>query len=187
MNFDEAFKHYQEGTASEEEKAYVKEQLALANEFLADDDAKLSPAPCKEAEDDDVKKAKKTFKWKYIIVPVCTIVAVLLVVAAILGGVFGFAASSAKDSAGYKKYECIEIARDKAFEFLQDATMPMATRIESADELVLDDVDLEFNYNGRHLENSYYSYFVEFVFYNVDIELEVDTRTGYCKVVDVDY
>lgn len=187
MNFDEAFKHYQDGTASEEEKAYVKEQLKLANDFLADDDAKMSSAPCKEAEKEDVKKAKKKFKWRYIVIPVCTIIGILLAVGAILGGVFGSAASYAKSSAQYKRYECVEIAREKAFEFLQDATMPMATTIKSSSELELDDVDLEFNYNGRHLQNSYYSYFVEFDFYNVEIELEVDTRTGNCKVVDVDF
>lgn len=186
MNFDEAFKHYQDGTASEEEKAYVKEQLKLANDFIADDNAKLSSAPCKEAEKDDVKKAKIKFKWRYIVIPVCTIVAVLLVVGAILGGVFGYSASCAKDSVVYNRYACVEIARDKAFEFLKNKTISLPYIITSADELIIDDVDLEFNYNGRHLDNSYYSYFVEFDFYGVEIELEVDTRTGECKVVDVD-
>lgn len=33
MNFDEAFKHYRDGVATEEEKQFVKEQLAKANEF----------------------------------------------------------------------------------------------------------------------------------------------------------
>lgn len=187
MNFDEAFKRYQDGTASEEEKAYVKEQLKLANEFIADDDAKLATAPCKEAEQEDVKKAKKKFKWRYIVIPVCTIVAVLLVVAAILGGVFGYSASCAKDAAVYHKLECVEMARDKAFEFLRDKVTSLPYKITSADELAIDDIDLEFNYNGKHLDNSYYSYFVEFEFYQVDIEIEVDTRTGECKVVDIDF
>lgn len=187
MNFDEAFKRYQEGTASEEEKSYVKEQLKLANEFISDDDAKLSSAPCKEAEQEDVKKAKKKFKWRYIVIPVCTIVAVLLVVAAILGGVFGYSASCAKDAAFYKKNACVEMARDKAFEFLNESSAPFVAKLNSKDDLILEDVDLEFNYNGKHLDNSYYSYYVEFEFYNIEIEVEVDTRTGDCKVIDIDF
>ena len=98
MNFDDAFKHCQEGVATEEEKQFVKEQLAKANEFLKSESIR-DESPVKEADVEDVRKAKKKFKWQYIVIPICSIVCVLLVIAAILGGVFGSAASYAKDAA----------------------------------------------------------------------------------------
>ena len=55
MNFDEAFARYKDGVATEEEKAYVKEQLAIANAFVADDE-KLRSVPVAEATDDDVDR-----------------------------------------------------------------------------------------------------------------------------------
>ena len=58
MNFEEAFARYKDGIATEEEKAYVRQQLEIANAFVADDEKRQS-VPVAEASDDDVKKAKK--------------------------------------------------------------------------------------------------------------------------------
>lgn len=38
MNFEEAFARYKDGIATEEEKAYVRQQLKIANAFVADDE-----------------------------------------------------------------------------------------------------------------------------------------------------
>lgn len=185
MNFDDAFKHYQEGCATDEEKAYVKQQLQLANDFF-EDDAKHDSVPCKEAGREEVKKAKKKFKWRYVIIPVCSIVLSLIIIASILGGVFGYAASCAKKSAFYGRQACAEIARDKAFDFMTNDSLPYDFAISNRQDLTLHDVDAHFNYNGRRLEDSYYTYFVEFEYFDFEIELEVDTRNGDCRVVKVD-
>lgn len=185
MNFDEAFKHYQEGTATDEEKAYVKEQFAVANSFFQDD-SKLNAAPVKEAGADEVKKAKKKFKWRYLIVPACVIIGSLIIVATILGGVFGYAASCAKKSISYKRNMCADNAKQAAYAFVQDRNVQTAIELRSPYDFKVDDIDAEFNYNGRRLEDSYYSYFIELEFSNFEIELEVDSRTGECRVVDFD-
>ena len=86
MNFEEAFARYKDGIATEEEKAFVRQQLEIANAFVADDEKRQS-IPVAEASDDDVKKAKKKFKWRYVVIPALSLICTLLAIAAILGGV----------------------------------------------------------------------------------------------------
>ena len=183
MNFDDAFKHYQEGVATDEEKQFVKDQLAKANEFLKDESLRES-SPVKEADVEEVKKAKKKFKWKYIVIPFCSFVCVLAVVAAILGGVFGSAASYAKKSAQYDKSYCINAAKEAAFEFVNDSPYYGFIAINDKNDFKVDDIDADFNYNGKDLKRSYYTYIVELELKRQDfkIEIEVDTRNGNCRV-----
>ena len=54
MNFEEAFARYKDGIATEEEKAYVRQQLEIANAFVADDEKRQS-VPVAEVSDDGVK------------------------------------------------------------------------------------------------------------------------------------
>lgn len=187
MNFDEAFKHCQDGVATEEEKQFVKEQLAKANEFLQNESVR-EESPVKEADAEEVKKAKKKFKWQYIVIPFCSLVCVLAVIAAILGGVFGSAASYAKKSAVYSKSACIDIAKAKAFEFVSDSSNFTYVNAASKDDFKTEDVDADFNYNGKDLKNSYYTYIVELEVKRSDFEIkiEVDTRNGDCRVIKVD-
>lgn len=180
MNFDEAFAHYQEGVATDEEKAFVKEQLAIASKVVADDEKRQS-APVKEASDDDVKSAKKKFKWRYIVIPALSIVIALMVIAAILGGVFGSAATYAKQSAVYSKYECEIFAREKLEELMPSDILP-----SYASTFETEDVDREFNYVAHDIKKSYYSYYFTFerdddLYPDADevkVIIEVNTVTG---------
>ena len=58
MNFDDAFKHYRDGVATDEEKQFVKDQLAKANEFLQNETFR-DESPVKEADVKEVKQAKR--------------------------------------------------------------------------------------------------------------------------------
>ncbi len=187
MNFDVAFKHFEDGVATEEEKQFVKEQLAKANAFLQKESVR-EESPVKEADAEDVKKAKKKFKWRYIVIPICSLVCALLVVGAILGGVFGSAASYAKKSALYSKSACIDIAKTKALEFVANSTNLTYVNATSKDDFKIEDVDADFNYNGKDLKSSYYTYIVELEekFSDFEIKIEVDTRNGDCKVIKID-
>lgn len=187
MNFDDAFKHCQEGVATDEEKQFVKDQLAKANEFLKEESLR-EESPVKEADAEVVRKAKKKFKWQYIVIPACSIVCVLLIIAAILGGVFGSAASYAKDAVFYKKSACVDIARQKAYEFVSESPNYTFVTVNGKEDFHVDDVEADFNYNGKDLKSSYYTYIVELEVkrYDFEIEIEVDTRTGDCKVIKVD-
>lgn len=59
MNFEEAFARYKDGIATEEEKAFVRQQLEIANAFVADDEKRQS-IPVAEASDDDVKRQRRS-------------------------------------------------------------------------------------------------------------------------------
>ena len=151
MNFEEAFARYKDGIATEEEKAFVRQQLEIANAFVADDEKRQS-VPVAEASDDDVKKAKKKFKWRYVVIPALSLICALLAIAAILGGVFGSAASYAKRSVVFGKNDCEVIAREKLEEVIPSSILPsLASTFE------VDDVDTEFNYVAHDIKKSYYS------------------------------
>ena len=184
MNFDEAFEHCKNGVATEEEKQYVKQQLEKANEFLNSESVR-EDSPVKEADVEEVKKAKKKFKWQYVVIPVCSLIGVLMAIAAILGGVFGSAASYAKKAVAFSKAECAALAKDKAYEFVTDRSLPSILGVTSKDDFVVDDMDREFNYSGSDIKNSYYSWIVELEAYDFEIKIEVDTRNGNCKVIKV--
>lgn len=180
MNIDEAFQHYREGTATEEEARLVREQIDLANALLKDEDRR--GATFAEADEETVKKAKKKFKWQYIVVPVCTIIALLLCIAAILGGVFGSAASYAKKQIVYERSACAQIAQKEAFACQQDGRLDVGAT--SAGDFVVKDTDAEFNFNALDIKESFYSCFVKLYFDGQRVAtIEVDTRTG--KVMNV--
>lgn len=187
MNFEEAFAHYKDGVATEEEKAYVKKQLEIAKAFVADDE-KYQSAPVIEATDDDVKKAKKKFKWRYVVIPAISLICTLLVVAAILGGVFGSAATYAKQSMIYSKYECEAFAWEKLKDVMPTSVMPT-----DSSTYEVDDVDKEFNYVAHDIKKSYYSYYFTFErnddLYPDDSEvkvvIEVNTVTGVATLVKI--
>lgn len=182
MNFEDAFNNYKNGTATEEEKAYVKEQICLAN-ALIDGDEKRG-ANFVEADAETVKKAKKKFKWQYVVVPLCAFVGTLIAIAAILGGVFGSAASYAKKQIMFDRAACSEIAKAEAFRYQQNGKL--ATTAQSADDFVVKDTDAEFNYNFHDITTSYYTCYVKLYFEDEKaVYIEVDTRTGDVKRVVV--
>lgn len=184
MNFEEAFKHCQEGVATQEEKDYVKSQLNAANSFL--DSQTVSAAPVKEAEKSDVKKAKKRLR-RFVLIPLCAVLCALVIVGTILGGVFGYAASSANKSAQYGKYECIEIARQTAFNFVQGLSPnPNNTLLNNIENYRIDEVDRDFIYNSQKLSNSFYVYVVEIDNGLCSFEIQVDTRNGNTKILEAE-
>lgn len=190
MNFDEAFKHYSEGTATEEEKAFVKDELAKAKAFspLFDDEGlNVTPAPIKEAEANEIRAAKKEFKWSKIIYAVCGVGLILIVVAAILGGVFGAASNYANENIVYGKEQCVEFAKQYAYDFLVNNPLGGFDFISGPDDLKVDDIDKEFNYDGSDLEKSYYEYRITLETATNEIVVDVDTRfANSCKLHSIE-
>lgn len=179
MNFEDAFKHYKEGTATEEERQLVLDELAKAKALssLMDDDAlAVNPAPVAEADINEIKAAKKQFKAKNLIIALGSICAVLVVIGAILGGVFGYAASCAKKQIVYDKPQCIALAKTELIAFINNSPMPLLPINET--NLRVDDVDADFHFEAD-LGDSYYSYKVELETPDgTDYVVNIDTRTG---------
>ena len=181
MNYEDAFKHYREGTATEEEKAFVQEEIAKAKALstLLDDEAlAVKPAPIKEADAKEVKEAKHQLIWKRVLAGLLSIVALLVIIGAVLGGVFGSAATYAKDSIVYSKAEAAEIATEFAY---NDAVNRFGFTGSVTDF---------FNFEGD-LKSSYYTYKVEVTGWSEDgwefeYEISVNSKTGSCSVLELE-
>ncbi len=179
MDFEEAFAHYKEGTATPEETELVKAEIAKAkaiSELIDEERIVIEPAPVNEVEKEDVKKAKKQFKHKFVIIALCSFVAFILVAGAILGGVFGFAASSANKSIEYGKEECIDIAINKFVEMYNTTKFAGMPEI-SAENCYVEDVDKDFHVESK-LKNSFYTYEIEIEAVGIEGTMRIDTRTG---------
>ena len=196
VDFEDALEHVQAGTATEQEKLYVTSQMAAANAFFSND-FRRSGAPVREASGAEVKKAKKSFKMRYIIIPVCVVLVAILAVGAILGGVFGFAATSAKNNMTISREECIQTAKMYVFNNQDRLFVGLAENTFGLEQLYIEDVERQFNYNGRNLGASYYSYEIEVKgraalaserhpILEIEVKVRVNTATRNVEVIDLD-
>ncbi len=197
LEFEEALEHVQQGTATERETMYVKSQMAAANAFFSDD-FRRSGAPVREASGAEVKKAKKSFKMRYIVIPVCVVLIAILLVGAILGGVFGFAASSAHKNMTIGREESVQLAKQYVLNNQNSIFAELGQDSFNADQLFIEEVERHFNYNEHNLSASYYSYEIEvkgrrFVegggrkpYVEIEVKVVVNTKTGNSEVIDRD-
>ncbi len=197
LEFEDALEHVQQGTATEREKLYVKSQMAAANAFFSND-FRRSGAPVREASGAEVKKAKKSFKMRYIVIPLCVVMVVILAVGAILGGVFGFAASSAHKNMTISRDECKQLAKQYVLDRQRQIFVELEQTTFNADQLYIEDDERHFNYNEHDLSASYYSYEIEvkgrlFVegggrknVVEIEVKVEVNSKTGNIDVIERD-
>ena len=196
MNYEEAFKNYENGTATEEEKAFVKAELekakALAS-IIDDDKVVETPSPILEADVEEIKTAKKQFKIKHLLFALGAVAMLLAMVGAILGGVFGYAASSAKKQVTVNKTKAVEIGRAELLDWLNDMRsdinnqlgLPAGTLMYTIEEIRAEDVDVDFNYE-LPLDESYYIYKVEFEARDTDYKVFIDSRGGRVIRIKID-
>lgn len=183
MNFDEAFNHYREGTATPEEIELVRDEIAKAkalSSLFDDEGLTVTPAPVSELDKEEVKKAKKVFRIKVLIAVVASIIVALLIVAAVLGGVFGSAATYANNQIIYTKNEGLEIAKNA----LVNNFFAGKGYDVNAEEIECVDVDKDFNYEVP-IEESYYTYKYTFETEIGKYRVEIDTRDGEVLKINV--
>lgn len=192
MNFDEAFRHYKEGTATPEEKALVLDELAKAkalSALLDDEPVKVTPAPVAEADARALKTAKKQFKNNSVLIGLIAALSVLLIIGIILGSVFGVAVGCAKDNERYGREQCVTLAVDSAYDFVTDAANMSIFGIPlysgSKDQLFVDDIDRDFHIESNLL-NSYYTYKIEVRAGRMEVDVIVDTRNASCRIDKID-
>lgn len=191
MNYEDAFRHYKEGTATEEEKAFVQSEIARAKALstLLDDQGLTVKSPkIKEADAEEVRKAKTDFLWRRVIVGLLSVVAVLVIIAAVLGGVFGSAATYAKKSVAVNIEEAVILAEEFAY---NDAANFKGTKpFEGENNFMAErvgDIDKKFQFENN-LKDSYYVYRVEVKGYDTvnqlewEYEIDVNAKTGVCSV-----
>ena len=194
MNYEDAFKNYENGTATEEEKAFVKAELAKAKSLgnMLEAEVVEEPSPIAEAEVTEIKKAKKQFKIKHILFALGALALVVIMVGAILGGVFGSAAVSAKEQIAVSKNQAIEVGKIGLLDWLNDMRndsngqlgLPGGTYTYTLDEIRYDGLDQDFVYE-LPLGDSHYVYKIEFEVRHEDYIVHVDSRDG--KVIRIKF
>ncbi len=186
MRFDELYEKYLNNECTDEEKAFVEGELAKAmivNEAVNGRKVELKPA-----EDAKIKKVKKKFGWKMLLTAFIVTVAVLLVATgAVLGGVFGTAVGSAKKSDALGMDKASEQAADFVYAYLTGNGYYSGTK----EAMVVKDKEREFKMTTP-LKNSVYVYEFEILAYGAngdvyEVEVELNSATGKCEIVDIDY
>ena len=93
-----------------------------------------------------------------------------------LGGVFGFAATSANKSIEYGKDQCVDIAINKFVEMYNSTKFEGMPAI-SAENCYVEDIDKDFHVESN-LKNSFYTYEIEIEAVGRECTMRIDTRTG---------
>ena len=175
MDFEELYKKVQDGTATEEEKAYVEDKIHRISQIL-DEPAVKSPE-IELADEATVKAARKKFSLRSTIRTIVVVLCVLAVIACgVCGYIFGTAIPAAKSSASISREQAVDIAKDCVIEYI------------SADdniEFVVHDVDRDLNTRDG-LKNAVYHYEVELRYNGVEYEVDVNAKSGYAVITDID-
>lgn len=179
MDFESTYKKYMDGTASEEERTFVEQELEKAKKMteIIDSYGTTSAPVVQECDGETVKKAKKSLTKKSIVRTLVISLAVLLVVSAIiLSAVFGTAFGSANKACNYSEEDAKDLAKRYVAEYVSN---PSA-------QIIVTDCEREIEYSSD-LKHSVYVYEIE-VQYGLayEIELHVNAKTGIVTITDID-
>ncbi len=177
MNFEDAYKKLQEGTATDEEAAFVARELENVRKISALLENPSSDSIIAKADTDTVQKARKTYNRKAIIRTITiTVISLLLIAAVICGIIFIPSTRSAASKLKISSDEAISLGRSCMSEYIG----------EEAEEFYVDHM-------YKHLEilnslnNAVYIYRIEFENENGDeIDVEINSKSGYARITDVD-
>ena len=170
MKYDDAFTHYKDGTANDEEKEFVEQELAKARalvSMLDDDSVAARPAEVKRAEAAEVKEAKKQFSWHRLMIGLVAIIVLLVAVGAL----------------------AIQAAYEDAVSSEWGATAFVGENNFRLDERP-DEVDRKFVL-GSNIKDSYYVYEIDVKGWDEnrvewEYEIDIDARSGGALIVKVE-
>lgn len=194
MSFEKLYEKYMNGTASEEEIAYVEEEIAKARklgEILeSSENGNGAILPCgkeneksaangifADADAEQVKKARKKHRLRSSVLTLCiSLLSAALVACAVAGAIFGTAIGSAKKNAKITEMQAKTIA-------LEYYSANCSSSEATGEAYVKDfEKDLEFT---KKLKNSYYKYTLAVGrLGGYKIEIEIDSRSGAVTLVD---
>ena len=180
MNFEEAYKKLHEGTATDEEAAFVARELENVRKISAVlDDPSLSGPAISKAEIETVQKARKAFNHKTLLRTVAIVLGSLLAIAAIVCAIL-FLPSNISASRKLKLSK--EQAVDAAYECLVNEVGQ-----EEAKRFYVDSAHRHLRYTGS-IFDAIYVYKIEFEdSRGREYEIEVNSNSGYTVVRDIDF
>ena len=179
MNFEEAYRKLRDGTASDEEAAFVARELDNLRKVSAilDHPDQADPG-IRQAEAETVRRAQKAFNHKTLLrtvgIVLCSLAAVAALVCAIL-----FIPSNISASGKLKVSKAQAI--DAAYQCLVEQVGE-----ERASAFYVDYAHRHLRYVGS-IFDAIYVYKVEFEdLYGSEYEIEVNGNSGYTVIRDVD-
>lgn len=184
MKFDEAYDKVLKGTATDEEREYVREQVRKAEKIeslLAEEREPVTVT----ADAETIKKARKQVTLKGAFAILITVLICLVIAAgAICGGIFGTAVGAAKSVQKIDNAYAEALAETEAVSYVY-----RVTEEEALDSRITDfDKDLEIN--SSRLRSSVYVYYIDVQIVTAggiyEVEIAVNSSTGFTKVVDFD-
>ncbi len=179
MNFEEAYQRLREGTATDEEAAFVARELENVRKISAilDNPTLLSPE-IGQAETDTVQKARKAFNKKTLIRTVAIVLCSLAAIAAIVCTILFIPSNiSASGKQKITKAQAVEAAYACLVEQVGE---------ERAGTFYVDYAHRHLRYTGS-IFDAIYVYKVEFEdVYGSEYEIEVNANSGYTVIRDID-
>lgn len=179
MNFEDAYKKLRDGTATDEEAAFVARELENVRRISSIlDNPELSDPGIGQAEMDTVQKARKVFNHKTLIRTVAVVLCSLLVIAAIVCAILFIPSNiSASGKVKLTKEQAVEAAHACLVEELGE---------EEAGRFYVDYAHRHLRYVGS-IFDAIYVYKIEYEdIHGWEYEIEVNSNSGYTVIRDID-
>ena len=179
MNFEDAYKKLRDGTATDEEAAFVARELENVRRISSIlDNPELSDPGIGQAEMDTVQKARKVFNQKTLIRTVVVVLCSLLVIAAIVCAILFIPSNiSASGKVTLSKEQAVEVAHACLVEELGE---------EEAGRFYVDYAHRHLRYVGS-IFDAIYVYKIEYEdIHGREYEIEVNSNSGYTVIRDID-
>lgn len=176
MNFEESYERFLNGTASDDEVNFVAEEIRKAKEIERILNLPAESPVFEAASDETVIRARKSFNRKNLIRTLVVIICSLAFLAALVCGILFIPSTlSARQSRKFTRDECTQIAIECAAQYFGNS---------DESKFVVHDVDRHLSM--RHgLTKAVYMYEVELINDTHEIEIYVNSSSGYAEVTDV--
>lgn len=182
MDFKETYKKYLDGTATDEEKAFVESEMEKVR-LVNDEIIAASVADVQSENEIRHQKRKKKIKQTLKIIIVSALVFIVIALIA-FGTVFGISVSSAIDNLSIEPDQAREEAIEYAFTHARDH-YGYTGSVEAITLKNNDMISREFVFVFP-LKKCHYVYEFEFLVGNMEMDIDVNTQTGMCTITDID-
>ena len=177
MDFENAYTKYQDGVATDEETAFVEQELEKARKMTEFIDAYESKkAISDDCDEDKIRRAQKKYAKKNTLKILLISIAVLFVSAAIIiSAVFGTAFGSANKNRNYSQTQAEQIALDY-----------VAREYGGSAKIVVEKSEKSIEYSSD-IRHSVYVYDVKVrIGFLTEVEITINSKTGEVVKVEID-
>lgn len=177
MNFEELYEKYTNGTATEEERAYVEAEIQKAKRLTQIIDEQNSKRVIEEAREETVKSSVKSFmRHTKRRVAIIVSVALVLLIAIGVGGFYGLAAIKAAGNSVCNRDEAIEMAKKWMYD-THEKLDPNDLRVTEVD------TDLALHHGFSKV---FFEYDIEIEYKGTEYEFWINSSSGEVRLLDKD-